>query len=214
MENKNRDVLMVILLIIIAVIVTFGLCYRYMVVNNKDTSVVTQTEQLSNQTVVPEVNTVAEVKTTTVIKGVFPVFDVTKGKKVVENCKYTGEIIFGTLDPTSLSSDGKVTVNSNNKTMEVQGLSGKVVDVRSGTIGDGASGYMVFLMTDGTVELSTEYYDSVNAGIIKSTGKVVGLKNIVRIEKTMSTRTAEGRTSSRATFIAIDADGNFYDIMN
>lgn len=208
MESKSVSVILIMFLLVVTVALTVSVCYNFMA-NNKDKVTVQEQTSYQNNTKGDEAQAV------TVNKGVHPVFDITKGKKVPANVKYTGDILFSNLgDSITIHSDGTVTVNYNDKEIKVVGLSGKIVDARVGVYGDGASAYMILLMEDGTVEKTNDFYDGANNGTLKSTGKIAGIENIVRIECVMSSRGVEDRTFKRATFIAIDADGYFYDLID
>ncbi|MDD2376913.1 MAG: hypothetical protein PHD15_05875 [Clostridia bacterium] len=223
MEKRNNILgVMLIIVIVLLVMLIVLILYNTQIFNNtneKETSKVETSLSGDNTTNTNTATAVNEVKTVTVEKSVCPIFDISKSKKVQNGYKYTGEISYnnGMISHASINTDGTVTVNflsnENNKNYVVQGLSGKVIDISCGSYGDGASAYMVFLMADGTVEISSELNDSYQSGIIKSTGKVIGLtSNITRIEHVVSILDSSERKVTRLTFVAIDDKGYFYDL--
>ena len=218
MEKRNNALGVMLIIVIVLLIMLIGLIAynsKLFTINNVSTSKV---ETGLSNTTNPTSDIANEVKTVTVDKGICPIFDISKGKKVQEGYKYTGEInySYGTISNASINKDGTVTVNftsdENNKDYVVQGLSGKVIDISLGSYADGSSAYIVFLMSDGTVEISSELNDSYQSGIVKSKGKVSGLTNITRVEHVVSILDSTERQVRRLTFVAIDDKGYFYDL--
>ncbi len=200
--NKSIIGIIFILLLIISISINVWL----VVFNpNKVIPETNTTEKDIENTIIIEEKIVEKIVEKVVEKGVFPIYDTTKGKKVKENCIYTGEIIKSSIVGLTINSNGTVNVNEVEK---VSGVTGKVVDTRAGLFGDGASGYIILLMSDGSLQISEEYFSSGRDNL--NFEKVTGINNIVRIENVMSTR--DGR--KRATLIAIDKDGYFYDLIS
>lgn len=196
--KKNIFIVVLILLLIVSINVNV-----WVLLNNQNKP---QTENsISNGVSDNNVTSGTSQNNTTVVeKNALPVYDITKGKKVNANCIYTGEILSGTLD---IKPDGTLLVYDNEgKTINTSGITGKIVDAYKGIYGDGATEYIAVILSDGTVELAM--YD--NTLTFK---KVEGLTNIVKLENVMTNRT-DAPGYLRATIIAIDADGYFYDIIN
>lgn len=94
-----------------------------------------------------------------------------------------------------------------NERNEIQGLSGKVVDIKLGRFGDSTrDSALIFLLEDGTVEY-TEFNNLV--GNCTSEGKISDLKNIVKIQSVIRVYDDDEDLDS---IVAIDSQNNIYDI--
>ena len=96
------------------------------------------------------------------------------------------------------------------KTEIIKGFSNKIDEVEIGTLGqDYMSSVILFLMEDGTVEYIS-LMDLLQTNNLASRGKLPQLKNIVKLQS-IDVSTEE---AGWMTMIAIDNEGNFYDISN
>lgn len=96
-------------------------------------------------------------------------------------------------------------------TETMKGFSKKIDEIEIGTLGqDYTSSIILFLMEDGTVEY-IGLMDLLKTDNLKSRGKIASLENIVRLE---SIDAYVENESGWLTTIAIDNNGNFYDLMD
>ena len=155
-------------------------------------------------------------------KGLIPKFDPNKMKNKIENISYDGNIMYisQVVEGLNVQIDGsgvvKVTVyrEGNSKEVKINGISGKVIDVCQGTLGDGSNEAIVFLTENGDVYFADNVSTATNAyqgNWTLNAQKVSSVSNICRMLWTMSTRNSGG-PSSRATIIGIDTNGDCYDL--
>lgn len=159
----------------------------------------------------PKDGTVTQIKDYSFVK-----FDVSKIKKRYQTnspeikVNYLGNVISGSICQVIVNSDGTVKkMIYDNKEYLISGINGKVVDTVSNTYWNGSTGFILFLMEDGTVEKSNDIY---GAKEFKSQGKIEGIKDIVKIIYTTTEFIDKEVTVTRNTFMGIDKYGYAYDL--
>ena len=154
-------------------------------------------------------------------KAIIPKYDPNKMKNKPENINYVSNIMYGQAVENlnaNINAEGNVKLTvyreGESKELKVNGLSGKIIDVCQGTLGDGANEAILFLTENGDVYFADNLLTATNkyqGNWVINAEKIASVSNICRILWTMSERT-NNQSKARATFIGIDTNGNCYDL--
>ena len=180
-----------------------------------------QEEKNNEQTEKNNTEVVEKVVEKIVEKGIIPTYDPSKMQNKLSDVNYSNNIMYSQIVSGlsfNINSSGNVNATVHNggesKELKINGINGKVIDVCQGTLGQGANDALVFLTENGDVYFADNVLaatNQYNGTWVLNAEKVSSVSNICRIFWSMSEKT-NSNSKARATFIAIDTNGNCYDL--
>ena len=232
MENKRKNIY-IIIFIITTIVASCVAVYFCVIGNNKVNELQLKVDELiaKNKNQVEKEETILDdnnkdaveekIVEKVVEKSIIPKYDPSKMKNKPDNIEYSYNIMYsGTINNLSfgIDSNGIATINvyydGENRKIQLNGINEKIINIYQGTLGDGAVDCMIFLTESGNVYWADNISTAINKyqgiGVINAE-KVNKVSNICKVVWTMSQRN-NSQAKARATFVAIDINGDCYDL--
>lgn len=223
MENKRKNIYIVIFIITTIIATCCAIYFGLSLKEEKNELAIERELMKSNTAKIEDLQTKlnikegdsSEIKEKILEKAVRVAFDPNRIKNPPANVTYSSAIS-GTTKGISngvellIDSNGSIKITREQESINVTGVTEKVIDALACVLGQGAEDTIVLLTEDGNL-----YYadDSIVDTRVKSIkfSKVEGISDICRVESVYSER-KNSPSRARATVIAIDSNGDCYDL--
>ena len=225
MEKKRGNTTAIIVILVVLLLAAIGTAvYFYLQLNTKSDEISdlkNDVETLKSEMIsVENQNAINEEKEVVVEKMTMPVFNVDRIKNKAENVTYFNSISYFPCDFTITVEDGALQVKTKDgSSLNVSGITGKVRKAVYGILGDGYATCLIVINDSGDVYYVKEPGISVADAQDSSNNKLAddlpfkkvdGVSDICDVITTISK--GNGGTSTRVTFVAIDTNGDCYDL--
>ncbi len=216
MKNVSIIILLTFLIVVIGV-----LAYTIYATNNEMSILTTSVEKLTSensdlqQNLQEKINELASIKPEEIRLAVTDLskFEDVESKGIVVKLDSTAKLVrFNEKEVVVYY----ITEEDTTEQVTVQDVTKNVVDVIGGMYSNGQANRLFMLMEDGTVEMTTPLEvttsvegDTKEEEVLKSTGTVSGLSNIVKIAMIETSEDVLGGIP-----VAIDKEGNIHRIHN